>query len=99
MDSLHGQPRFYPVVESTFLAAASFTDTVPQIGTHLVYECLLVGDTAATSIALQIAMNGDLTTGNYHNQRLGGNNAATIVTEATTYDCATIAAAQAVAAY
>lgn len=87
----------YKTVE--FSALASYSDSPPQIGTHLLYELSILGDAIATSTSLQVAANGDLTTTNYHNQRIGGSNGANSVPEAQTSDCCTIAAAQAVLGY
>lgn len=92
---------FKEVVPGT---VASYTDSVPQPSwaRHLLYEMLVRGTVAATTVGLGMAWGAgtlDTTTGNYHNQRIGGTNNSITALEATTYEVATIAASQAVANY
>lgn len=92
---------FKEVVPGT---VASYTDSVPQPSwaRHLYYELLVRGTVAATTVGLGMCWGAgtlDTTTGNYHNQRIGGTNNSITAAEATTYEVATIAAAQAVSGY
>jgi hypothetical protein len=80
-------------------AAASYTITTPTCGVHLAVEYQLRGSQAASESSLNMIINGDATTGNYHGQRLGAQDGVATVGEVTTFVITLIAASTAVSGY